>query len=102
MLKTKSTRAEGWVTTEEKDNTVRLGFEFNLQGEPEPETTTPEQFQEELLQQVAAIRESYRAFYESNCRQGFQQWIETVRRSVQKAAGESVLKKKRSLVFPDC
>ena len=102
MLRTKSTRTEGWVTTEEKDNTIRLGFEFNLQGEPEPETTTPEQFQEELLQQVAAIIESYRTFYEGDCRQGFQQWIETVRRSVQKAAGESALKKKRSLVFPDC
>lgn len=102
MLKTKSTRAEGWVTTEEKDNAIRLGFEFNLQGEPEPETTTPEQFQEELLQQATAIAEGYRAFYEGDCRQGFQQWIETVRRSVQKAAGESVLKKKRSLVFPDC
>lgn len=102
MLKTKSTRAEGWVTTEEKDNAIRLGFEFNLQGEPEPETTTPEQFQEELLQQVTAIAEGYRTFYEGDCRQGFQQWIETVRRSVQKAAGESMLKKKRSLVFPDC
>lgn len=100
MLKTKSTRAEGWITAEEKDNTIRLGFEFNLQGEPEPETTPPEQFQEELLQQVTAIIESYKTFYESDYRQGFQQWIETMRLSVRKTAGESVLKKKRSLVFP--